>query len=182
VLTTLWGPYEVIFVDDGSRDETPTVLRDLVQKYPYLKGIRLARNYGQTMAIWVGIQEAQGEIIVLMDIDLENAPADIPRLLEKMAEGYDVVSGWRQERWKGQWLTRRFPSLLANKLISWLSGVHLHDYGCTLKAYRREVIATVRLYGRMHRFIPIYAKWEGGASRKSLFITSLAASAEATTG
>jgi glycosyltransferase involved in cell wall biosynthesis len=162
VLSTLSGPYEVIFVDDGSRDETPIVLRDLVQKYPYLKGIRLARNYGQTMAIWVGIQEAQGEIIVLMDADLENDPADIPRLLEKMAEGYDVVSGWRQERWKGQWLTRRLPSLFANKLISWLSGVHLHDYGCTLKAYKREVIASVRLYGRMHRFIPIYAKWEGG--------------------
>ncbi len=162
VLATLPSPSEVIFVDDGSRDETPQVLRELVQKYPYLKGIRLARNYGQTMAIWVGIQEAKGEVIILMDADLENDPADIPRLLEKMNEGYDVVSGWRKERWKGQWLTRRLPSLLANKLISSLSGVHLHDYGCTLKAYKREVIVSVRLYGRMHRFIPIYAKWEGG--------------------
>ncbi len=162
VLSTFSGTYEVIFVDDGSHDETPAVLRDLVQQYPYLKAIRLARNYGQTMAIWVGIQEAQGEIVVLMDADLENDPADIPRLLQKINEGYDVVSGWRKERWKGQWFTRRLPSLIANKLISWLSGVHLHDYGCTLKAYKREVISSIRLYGRMHRFIPIYAKWEGG--------------------
>ncbi len=162
VLSTFSGRYEVIFVDDGSRDETSAVLRELVQTYRYIKAIRLARNYGQTMAIWVGIQEAQGEVVVLMDADLENDPTDIPRLLEKMEEGYDVVSGWRKERWKGHWFSRRLPSIMANKLISWLSGVHLHDYGCTLKAYRRSVIASVRLYGRMHRFIPIYAKWEGG--------------------
>jgi dolichol-phosphate mannosyltransferase len=127
-----------------------------------MKVILLRRNYGQTTAIQVGIQHAEGEVIVLMDSDLENDPADIPRLLAKMEEGYDVVSGWRKDRWKGQWFTRKLPSMVANTLISWLSGVHLHDYGCTLKAYRREVLAPVRLYGRMHRFIPIYAKWEGG--------------------
>lgn len=156
------GSYEVIFVDDGSRDNSFAVLRELAQSRPWMRVIALRRNYGQTLAIQVGIQHASGEVIVLMDSDLENDPADIPRLLEKLKEGYDVVSGWRRERWKGQWLTRRLPSVVANALISWLSGVHLHDYGCTLKAYRREVLAPVRLYGRMHRFIPIYAKWEGG--------------------
>lgn len=156
------GSYEVIFVDDGSRDNSFAVLCELAQARPWMRVIALRRNYGQTLAIQIGIQHASGEVIVLMDSDLENDPADIPRLLEKLEEGYDVVSGWRRERWKGQWLTRKLPSVLANALISWLSGVHLHDYGCTLKAYRREVLAPVRLYGRMHRFIPIYAKWEGG--------------------
>lgn len=156
------GSYEVIFVDDGSRDDSFAVLCALAQSRPWMRAIALRRNYGQTLAIQVGIQHASGEVIVLMDSDLENDPADIPRLLDKLKEGYDVVSGWRRERWKGQWLTRKLPSVLANALISWLSGVHLHDYGCTLKAYRREVLAPVRLYGRMHRFIPIYAKWEGG--------------------
>lgn len=154
--------YEVIFVDDGSRDASLAVLTELARSRPWMRVIALRRNYGQTLAIQTGIQHATGEVIVLMDSDLENDPADIPRLLQKLEEGYDVVSGWRRERWKGQWLTRKLPSVLANALISWLSGVHLHDYGCTLKAYRREVLAPVRLYGRMHRFIPIYAKWEGG--------------------
>ncbi len=157
-----YEPFEVIFVDDGSRDGSPQVLKELAQERPWMRVILLRRNYGQTTAIQVGIHHAQGQIIVLMDSDLENDPADIPRLLQKVEEGYDVVSGWRKERWKGQWLTRRLPSIIANALISYLSGVHLHDYGCTLKAYRREVLAPVRLYGRMHRFIPIYAKWEGG--------------------
>lgn len=157
-----YEPFEVIFVDDGSRDGSPQVLKELAQERPWMRVILLRRNYGQTTAIQVGIHHAQGQIIVLMDSDLENDPADIPRLLQKVEEGYDVVSGWRKERWKGQWLTRRLPSMTANALISYLSGVHLHDYGCTLKAYRREVLAPVRLYGRMHRFIPIYAKWEGG--------------------
>ncbi len=156
------GDYEVIFVDDGSRDASLAVLTELAQSRPWMRVIALRRNYGQTLAIQTGIQHATGEVIVLMDSDLENDPADIPHLLQKLEEGYDVVSGWRRERWKGQWLTRKLPSVLANALISWLSGVHLHDYGCTLKAYRREVLAPVRLYGRMHRFIPIYAKWEGG--------------------
>ncbi len=156
------GDYEVIFVDDGSRDASLAVLTELAQSRPWMRVIALRRNYGQTLAIQTGIQHATGEVIVLMDSDLENDPADIPHLLQKLEEGYDVVSGWRRERWKGQWLTRKLPSVLANALISWISGVHLHDYGCTLKAYRREVLAPVRLYGRMHRFIPIYAKWEGG--------------------
>lgn len=162
VLSGFTFGYEVIFVDDGSRDESPKVLETLAAERPWMKVILLRRNYGQTTAIQMGIQHAQGEVIVLMDSDLENDPADMPRLLAKLEEGYDVVSGWRKNRWKGQFLTRKLPSVLANSLISYLSGVHLHDYGCTLKAYRREVIAPVRLYGRMHRFIPIYAKWEGG--------------------
>lgn len=157
-----YEPFEVIWVDDGSRDGSPEVLKALAQERPWMRVILLRRNYGQTTAIQVGIQHAQGQIIVLMDSDLENDPADIPRLLEKIEAGYDVVSGWRKDRWKGQWLTRRLPSMAANALISFLSGVSLHDSGCTLKAYRREVLAPVRLYGRMHRFIPIYAKWEGG--------------------
>ncbi|RMF53893.1 MAG: glycosyltransferase [Bacteroidetes bacterium] len=157
-----YEPFEVIFVDDGSRDTSPQVLKALAQERPWMRVILLRRNYGQTTAIQVGIQHTQGRVIVLMDSDLENDPADIPRLLEKVEAGYDVVSGWRKDRWKGQWLTRRLPSMAANALISFLSRVPLHDYGCTLKAYRREVLAPVRLYGRMHRFIPIYAKWEGG--------------------
>ncbi|MCS6790773.1 MAG: glycosyltransferase family 2 protein [Bacteroidia bacterium] len=161
-LASLQLKYEVIFVDDGSRDSSPKVLRQLAEEYPWIKVILLRRNYGQTSALQTGIQHARGEIVVLMDSDLENDPADIPRLLDKLREGYDVVSGWRQNRWQNQWFTRRLPSMTANMLISRLSGVHLHDYGCTLKAYRREVISSVRLYGRMHRFIPIYAKWEGG--------------------
>ncbi|MCX8112018.1 MAG: glycosyltransferase family 2 protein [Bacteroidia bacterium] len=162
VMSSLPYDFEVIFVDDGSKDESARVLKELAGRYPWMRVILLRRNYGQTLAIQVGIQHAQGEVIVLMDSDLENDPADVPKLLEKLEEGFDVVSGWRKQRWKGQFFTRRLPSLLANWLISRLSGVYLHDYGCTLKAYRREVIAPVRLYGRMHRFIPIYAKWEGG--------------------
>lgn len=162
VLSALGLKYEVIFVDDGSRDSSPKVLRQFAEEYPWIRVILLRRNYGQTSALQTGIHHARGEVVVLMDSDLENDPADIPRLLEKLKEGYDVVSGWRQNRWKDQWLTRRLPSMTANLLISWLSGVRLHDYGCTLKAYRREIISSVRLYGRMHRFIPIYAKWEGG--------------------
>ncbi|MCS7162124.1 MAG: glycosyltransferase family 2 protein [Bacteroidia bacterium] len=158
----LRGNYEVIFVDDGSSDSSAEVLKELAKERPWLRLIRLRRNYGQTSAIQTGIQHAQGEVIVLMDSDLENDPADIPRLLAKLAEGYDVVSGWRQNRWRGQFFTRRLPSLLANALISSISGVPLHDYGCTLKAYRREILSPIRLYGKMHRFIPIYAKWEGG--------------------
>ncbi|MCX7606843.1 MAG: glycosyltransferase family 2 protein [Bacteroidia bacterium] len=157
-----YEPYEVVFVDDGSRDQSLAVLRDLARQHAWITIIALRRNYGQTIAIQTGILHTGGEIIVLMDSDLENDPADIPRLLQKMEEGYDVVSGWRKDRWRGQWFTRRLPSVLANALISWISGVHLHDYGCTLKAYRREILAPIRLYGRMHRFIPIYAKWEGG--------------------
>jgi glycosyltransferase involved in cell wall biosynthesis len=154
--------YEIIAINDGSKDNSYEVLKSFAEKDSKIKVINLRRNYGQTAAINAGIQDAKGEILVLMDSDLENLPSDIPKLIKKMDEGYDVVSGWRQARWQGQFLTRKLPSLLANGLISFISGVKLHDYGCTLKAYRRDVISGVRLYGQMHRFIPIYCKWEGG--------------------
>lgn len=154
--------YEVIMVNDGSRDGSYSVIQEMCAKDPRFKAIDFRRNYGQTAAIHAGIQHAQGEVLVLMDSDLENDPADIPLLLAKLDEGYDVVSGWRRDRWKGQFITRKLPSLLANKLISSISGVKLHDYGCTLKAYRREVIKDVVLYGQMHRFIPVYCSWQGG--------------------
>ena len=151
---------EIIFVDDGSTDGSDTVLDELAVIDSRVRVIHLARNYGQTAALMAGIQSSTGSFIVPMDGDGQNDPADIPRLLHKLAEGYDVVSGWRQQR-HDRALTRRLPSLVANRLISLLLGVSLHDYGCTLKAYRREVIEHIRLYGEMHRFIPIYAAREG---------------------
>jgi glycosyltransferase involved in cell wall biosynthesis len=154
--------YEIIAVNDGSKDNTWEELKKASQLSDKTKVINLRRNYGQTAAINAGIQHAKGDIIIMIDSDLENDPADIPKLLAKMDEGYDVVSGWRQNRWKGKFLTRKMPSLIANKLISYISGVHLNDYGCTLKAYKRDVIQDVRLYGQMHRFIPVFCKWQGG--------------------
>lgn len=154
--------YEIIAVNDGSKDNSYEVLKQYAEKDKRIKVINLKKNYGQTAAINAGIQNTAGEIIVLMDSDLENLPSDIPHLIAKLDEGYDVVSGWRQKRWKGQFLTRKMPSLMANSLISKISGVKLHDYGCTLKAYRKDVINEVRLYGQMHRFIPVYCKWQGG--------------------
>ncbi len=154
--------YEVIIVDDGSTDGTLAILTARAAADQRLKVISLRRNFGQTAAINAGIQHAAAEVIVLMDGDLENDPADIRRLLGKLEEGYDVVSGWRKTRWQGHFLTRRLPSRIANRLISWISGVRLHDYGCTLKAYRRAVIKDVALYGQMHRFIPVFCSWQGG--------------------
>ncbi len=151
---------EVIVVDDGSTDRTYPLLVQAASKRPYLKLIRFRRNFGQTAAMTAGFEAAAGEVIVPMDADLQNDPADIPKLLTKLDEGYDVVSGWRKDR-KDKFLTRKLPSVLANKLVSWAGGLKLHDYGCTLKAYRRDVLEPVRLYGEMHRFIPIYAKWAG---------------------
>jgi len=149
--------WEVIFVDDGSQDRSLDVMRELVRRDPqHVRAIAFRRNFGQTAAIAAGIDHAQGEIVVLLDADLQNDPADIPLLLAKLEEGYDVVSGWRKNR-QDATLTRTLPSRLANALISWVTGVHLHDYGCTLKAYRREVLSGFRLYGEMHRFIPVYA-------------------------
>lgn len=136
-------------------------MREIAKKDPHVKIISFARNYGQTTAIRAGIEHATGDILIPMDSDLENDPQDIPVLLRKIDEGYDVVSGWRKNRWEGEGLTRKLPSVLANKLISYISGVYLHDYGCTLKAYRREVLSGVRLYGQMHRFIPAYASRYG---------------------
>jgi dolichol-phosphate mannosyltransferase len=153
-------PLEVITVDDGSQDRSFEILRDEASRRPELKVIRFRRNYGQTAAMMAGIDHACGEILISLDADLQNDPGDIPLLLHKLDEGYDVVSGWRRER-KDARFRRTFVSRIANKLISKVSGVPLNDYGCTLKAYRRDVIKGVKLYGEMHRFIPIYASWMG---------------------
>jgi glycosyltransferase involved in cell wall biosynthesis len=153
--------WELILVDDGSKDNSFTKLQEIAEKdSEHVRVIGLRRNFGQTTAIAAGIDHAKGEIIVLMDADLQNDPQDIPILLEKIYAGYDVVSGWRSKR-KDTFITRTLPSLFANKLISVVTGVHLHDYGCTLKAYRREVLTGFRLYGEMHRFIPVYANSVG---------------------
>jgi len=149
--------WELILVDDGSRDKGLHVIQELVQKdLKHTSAIVFRRNFGQTAAIAAGIDHARGDVIILLDADLQNDPADIPLLLQKINEGYDVVSGWRYDR-KDRFLTRTLPSRIANYLISVVTGVHLHDYGCTLKAYRRDVITGFRLYGEMHRFIPVYA-------------------------
>lgn len=153
-------PYEVIFVDDGSSDGTMEILLDLKDRNPNVKIISFSRNFGQTAALSAGIDSSKGDIIIPMDGDLQNDPEDILMLLQKIEEGYDVVSGWRKGR-KDPFLTRRLPSFIANKIISWIGGVYLHDYGCTLKAYRRDILKNIRLYGEMHRFIPIYAQWIG---------------------
>ncbi len=160
VLGDLTRPSEVIVVNDGSTDQTLTALKALAPSYPRLRVIDLARNYGQTAAMMAGFDHARGEIIVAIDADLQNDPADIPLLLAKLEEGYDVVSGWRVNRQDAA-IRRNFVSRVANSVISRLSGVRLHDYGCSLKAYRRDVIGPIRLYGEMHRFIPIYASWYG---------------------
>jgi len=152
--------WEIIFVNDGSKDSSLKVLVDISQLDPRIKVVNFRRNFGQTAAMMAGIDFASGEVIVPMDADMQNDPSDIPRLLEKINEGFDVCSGWRKDR-KDHSLKRNLPSKVANWLISKLSGVKLSDYGCSLKAYRRDVIKGVRLYGEMHRFIPIYASWNG---------------------
>lgn len=161
VMSGLGRSYEMLLVDDGSSDGTWAKLCSAAETIPCLKLIRFRRNFGQTAALSAGFHAAQGEAVVTLDADLQNDPADIPRLLERFDQGFDVVSGWRKER-KDKFLTRRLPSMLANSLISRITGVHLHDYGCTLKVYRREVIQNVHLYGEMHRFIPALASWVGG--------------------
>lgn len=160
VLDDLGRSYEVIAVNDGSRDGSLEKLEAESARRSEVKVVNLRRNYGQTAALMAGIDYASGSTIVAIDGDLQNDPRDIPLLLDKLDEGYDVVSGWRKER-KDAPLTRNFLSSIANRLISRISGVGLRDYGCTLKAYRRDVIKDVRLYGEMHRFIPIYASWMG---------------------
>src|SRR5262249_1730354 len=165
VLRRLGRSYEVIAVDDGSRDGTFAALSSVAANEPLLHVIRLRRNFGQTAAVSAGIEAARGAVIVPMDGDLQNDPADISRLLQKLEgrgglERYDVVSGWRKNRNDNE-IGRKLPSRIANWLISAISGVSLHDYGCSIKAYRREVLNGVRLYGEMHRFIPIYASWQG---------------------
>jgi glycosyltransferase involved in cell wall biosynthesis len=160
VLENMGKTYEVICIDDGSTDGTYPALLKLLEKESNIRLIRLRRNFGQTAAFSAGFDLARGDIIVTMDGDLQNDPNDIPRLIEKVEEGYDVVSGWRVDR-KDVFLTRRLPSQIANALISKVTGVKLHDYGCSLKAYRREVVKNIKLYGEMHRFIPALASWIG---------------------
>jgi glycosyltransferase involved in cell wall biosynthesis len=159
VLAGLSKSAEILFIDDGSKDGSGIALDAMAQSDARVQVLHLRRNYGQTAAIMAGFQHCTGDVIIPMDGDGQNDPADIPRLLDKLSEGYDVVSGWRTDR--NDRFSRRLPSVVANRLISSLLGVPLHDYGCTLKAYRREVVEDVRLYGEMHRFIPIYAAWEG---------------------
>src|SRR6476661_4039299 len=159
-LKTLGRSAEIVYVDDGSSDGSLKILREIAQLDPRVRVVALRRNYGQTAAMAAGIDAAKGKVLIPMDADLQNDPADITRLLNKLDEGYDVVSGWRKNR-KDKMITRKIPSMMANRLISWIGGVPLHDYGCSLKAYRRESLEDVRLYGEMHRFIPIYASWAG---------------------
>jgi glycosyltransferase involved in cell wall biosynthesis len=159
-LDALGKTAEVIYVDDGSTDRSLKILREIAAEDERVRVISLRRNYGQTAAMAAGIDAAKGDILIPMDADLQNDPHDIERLLEKLEEGYDVVSGWRKNR-QDKLFTRKIPSWIANGIISKIGGVPLHDYGCSLKAYRRDVIQDVRLYGEMHRFIPIYASWAG---------------------
>ena len=167
-LEGLGSRFEVVAVDDGSRDGTWAALERAAARSPALRVLRFRRNFGQTAAMSAGIDAARGAVIVPMDGDLQNDPADIPRLLQRLegrlaghpVEAVDVVSGWRRNRQDREW-GRKLPSRIANRLISLVSGVRLHDYGCSLKAYRRDVLHGVRLYGEMHRFIPVYASWQG---------------------
>lgn len=160
VLDSLGEDYEIIFVDDGSTDGTYQRLKQLAEKDSRLKVIRFKRNYGQTAAMSAGFEHAKGDVIITLDADLQNDPEDIPILLEKLKEGYHVVSGWRKDR-KDPFLSRKLPSMVANWLISKITGVHLHDYGCTLKAYRAEVVKDLELFGDMHRFLPALTKRRG---------------------
>ena len=160
VLSESGYSYEIIVVDDGSTDRSFGIMRDLQASDAHLRVVRFRRNYGQTAAFAAGFDRARGDVVITMDADLQNDPADIPALIAKMVEGYDVVSGWRVDR-KDRFLDRRLPSILANRLIGWTTGVRIHDYGCSLKAYRRDVLADVRLYGELHRFIPALAHAAG---------------------
>jgi len=160
VMDRLGQPYEVIFVNDGSTDGSASMLDGLAARNPEAKVVHFRRNFGQTAAMMAGFDHASGDVIIPMDGDYQNDPEDIPKMLAKLGEGYDVCSGWRRDR-QDNALQRNLPSMMANKLISAISGVKLHDFGCSLKAYRAEVVKDVRLYGEMHRFLPIYAKWHG---------------------
>jgi len=161
ILKVLKGiDFEILFINDGSKDNSEEKILALTHKHSKIKLINLRRNYGQTAAMQAGFDHSIGDIIIPMDGDLQNDPNDIPKLIKKINEGYDVVSGWRKIR-SDKKFTRIIPSKIANIIISKISGLHLHDYGCTLKAYRKEILKDIKLYGEMHRFIPIYASWEG---------------------
>jgi glycosyltransferase involved in cell wall biosynthesis len=160
VLQTIGRDYEIIFVNDGSRDRSAAVLDELAATDEHIKVVHFKRNFGQTSAMMAGLDYSSGEVIIPIDADLQNDPIDIPRLLERLDEGFDLVSGWRKDR-KDDTLRRNLPSWVANWIISKISGVKLHDYGCTLKAYRRSIVEDIRLYGEMHRFLPVYASWSG---------------------
>ena len=161
VLSDLNMQYEIIAINDGSIDNSYKILKEISQNDDIFKVINFRKNFGQTAAISAGIDVSKGEIIIPMDADLENRPEDIPNLLNKLNEGYDVVSGWRKNRWKESFFTRRLTSYIANWLISKIVGLKLHDYGCTMKVYRRNIIKDIKFYGDMHRFIPAYAMWYG---------------------
>lgn len=160
VMGQIGQPWELIFINDGSLDSSEEILDGLAAANPAIKVVHFRRNYGQTAAMMAGFDFAQGEIIIPMDGDLQNDPSDIPKMLAKLEEGFDVCSGWRKDR-QDNAMQRNLPSIMANRLISFVSGVELHDFGCSLKAYRAEIIKSVRLYGEMHRFLPIYARWHG---------------------
>lgn len=160
VLRKLGRPYEILWVDDGSTDGSARELRGLAERDPHVKVIRFRCNFGQTAAMQAGLEHASGDVLVTLDGDLQNDPADIPVLLAKIDEGYDLVHGWRKNR-QDDWLTRKLPSRIANALISWSTGLEIHDLGCTLKALRREIADELELYGQMHRFIPVLAAQRG---------------------
>src|SRR5580698_5278898 len=171
VMDAIGERYELVFVDDGSKDKTFKVLSDIYEHDPRVNVVQLRRNFGQAPALKAGFDFARGEIIISMDGDLQHDPDEIPRFLEKIEEGYDLVSGWRISR-TDHWLTRQLPSRIANKMMAKLSGVDLHDFGTTFKAYRREVLSEIHLYGELHRFIPALASW-AGASVAEVPITNI---------
>ncbi|MBI4765555.1 MAG: glycosyltransferase family 2 protein [Deltaproteobacteria bacterium] len=160
VLEATGQSWEIVAIDDGSFDATFSLLKGEAEQRDHIKVVRLRKNFGQTSALSAGFDSAEGDIIITMDGDLQNDPRDIPPLVAKIREGYDIVSGWREKR-KDPFFSRRLPSLIANKMISWVTGVKLHDYGCTLKAFKKEVTKNIRLYGELHRFIPAVASWMG---------------------
>ncbi|EKE02967.1 MAG: hypothetical protein ACD_20C00301G0013 [uncultured bacterium] len=162
VLNSLDRSFEIIFIDDGSTDGSHLALKTLSEEFPNIKAVRFRRNFGQTAAMAAGFDYASGDIIITLDGDLQNDPEDIPRIITKLEEGYDVVSGWRKNR-QDDYITRKIPSMLANKLISKMTGTFLHDYGCSLKAYRAEIGKELPLYGELHRFIPALASIEGAS-------------------
>lgn len=164
-IEALHRPAEVIFIDDGSRDNSFAVLEGIKKNNEGVVLIKFKKNFGQTAAIAAGFKQACGDIVVTMDADLQNDPADIPSLITELEKGYDIVSGWRTTR-KDPFFSRRLPSMVANAIISWYTGVKLHDYGCTLKAYRKELVKDINLYGELHRFIPALMSWTGASIRE----------------